>query len=63
MTVTDGEGKTYIAAEAWDQFVDALAEREMLLDLPGASDHAAELRRRAADAGYGLGGTEGAPER
>ena len=27
----------------------------MLLDLPGASDHAAELRRRAAEAGYRLG--------
>jgi hypothetical protein len=48
------EGATYISAEAWDQLVDALAEREMLLDLDGASDHAAELRRRAAEAGYRL---------
>ena len=57
------EGTTYIAAEAWDQFVDALAEREMLLDLPGASDHAAELRRRAAEAGYRLGDPGATAER
>jgi hypothetical protein len=48
------EGQTFIAAEAWDEFVDALAEREILLELEGASDHAAELRRRAAEAGYKL---------
>jgi len=48
------EGKTYISAEAWDEFVDAVAEREMLLDLPGASNAAAELRRRAAETGHQL---------
>ena len=48
------QGATYISAEAWDQFVDALAERALLLDLPGASDAAAELRRRAAEAAYRL---------
>ena len=48
------QGSTYIAAEAWDEFVDAVAERDMLLDLPGAGNAAAELRRRAAEAGYQL---------
>ncbi|MEX1334448.1 MAG: alpha-amylase, partial [Candidatus Limnocylindrales bacterium] len=51
------KGQTFISAEAWDEFVDALAEREMLLELAGASDQAAELRRRAAEAGYELGAT------
>ncbi len=37
---------------------DAVAEREMLLELPGASDHAAELRRRAAEASYQLDGQD-----
>jgi hypothetical protein len=57
------EGEVFISAEAWDEFVDALAEREMLLDLPGASDHAAELRRRAAEASYKLEPTDGAGAR
>ena len=57
------EGEVFISAEAWDEFVDALAEREMLLDLPGASDHAAELRRRAAEASYKLEATDGAGAR
>ncbi len=48
------EEETYISAEAWDEFVDAVAEREMLLELPGANAAAAELRRRAAEAGYRL---------
>lgn len=57
------EGQTFIAAEAWEEFVDALAEREMLLDLPGASDHSAELRRRAAESGYKLTSTDVSPQR
>jgi hypothetical protein len=57
------EGQTYIASEAWDEFVDALAEREMLFDLAGASDHAAELRRRAAESGYKLDFTDATPAR
>ena len=57
------EGSTYIAAEAWDQFVDAVAEREMLLELSGASDYAAELRRRAAEASYRLDSTDDAADR
>ncbi len=48
------EGRTFISQEAWDEFVDAVAEREMLLDLPGASSAASELRRRAAAASYRL---------
>jgi glycosidase len=50
------QGQTFISAEAWDEFVDALAEREMLLDLPDASSAAAELRRRAAERSYQLDG-------
>ena len=45
------EGAEYISAEAWDQFVDAVAEREMLLDLSGCQ----RPRRRAAPA-CGRGG-------
>jgi hypothetical protein len=48
------DGQAYISAEAWDEFVDAVAEREMLLGSSSASNAAAELRRRAAEAGYGL---------
>ncbi|MGD8684159.1 MAG: alpha-amylase family glycosyl hydrolase, partial [Chloroflexota bacterium] len=54
------EGRTYLSAEAWDEFVDVLAEREMLLDVPNASNASAELRRRAAEAGYRVDGTDGA---
>ena len=57
------EGERFISAEAWDEFVDAVAEREMLLESSGASDHAAELRRRAAEAGYKLELTGATPER
>jgi len=42
------QGETYVAQEAWDEFVDALAERDMLVGLSAASGPAAELRRRAA---------------
>jgi len=52
------EGRVYLSAEGWDEFVDVVAEREMLLDLTGASDAAAELRRRAAEAGYRLDGED-----
>ena len=48
------QGQTYLSAEAWDEFVDSVAEREMLLELSGASNAASELRRRAAEAGYRL---------
>ncbi len=48
------KGETYLSAEAWDELIDAVAERELLLELPSARDAAAELRRRAADAGYRL---------
>lgn len=48
------QGQVYLSQEAWDEFVDALAEREMLLELSGASAAAAELRRRAAESGYRL---------
>ncbi len=34
--------------------MDAIAERELLLGLTGASNAAAELRRRAAETGYRL---------
>ena len=53
------EGQTYLSAEAWDEFVDAVAEREMLVDQPGASNAAAELRRRAAEVSYRLDSAEG----
>jgi len=56
------DGQAYISAEAWDEFVDAVAEREMLLELPSASDAAAELRRRAAEVGYKLTPTERDPQ-
>jgi glycosidase len=52
------EGRTFLSAEAWDEFVDALAEREMLLDERDASNAAAELRRRAAELGYRLDASE-----
>ena len=55
------QGHTYLSAEAWDEFVDAVAEREMLLELPGASNAASELRRRAAEAGYRLDSDEDGP--
>jgi hypothetical protein len=48
------EGDTYIAQEAWDELVDALAARDAMLDLPDAVEAAAELRRRAAASGYRL---------
>jgi len=48
------QGETYLAQEAWDEFVDALAERDMLAGLSVASGPAAELRRRAAVNGYRL---------
>jgi hypothetical protein len=49
------EGATYLGQEAWDEFVDALAERDMLTGLAAASGSAAELRRRAAAHRYQLG--------
>ena len=48
------QGTTYLSQEAWDELIDALAERDDLLGLPNALDAAAELRRRAAVAGYRL---------
>jgi hypothetical protein len=57
------EGETFISAEAWDEFVDALAEREVLLESADASDHAAQLRRRAAEADYKLDVTDDAAAR
>jgi hypothetical protein len=48
------QGETYIAQEAWDELVDALAARDELLEMPAAGDAAASLRRRAAKAGYRL---------
>ena len=48
------QGATYLSQEAWDELMDALAERDDLLGLPNALDAAAELRRRAAAAGYRL---------
>jgi glycosidase len=56
------EGATYLSQEAWDEFVDALAERDDLLELPSALDAAAELRRRASAAGYRLSGEPEGPE-
>ncbi len=48
------QGKTFLAQEAWDEFVDALAERDLLAGPSAASGPAAELRRRAALNGYRL---------
>ena len=48
------EGAAYINQEAWDELVDVLAQRDRLLGLPKASDAAAQLKRRAASAGYRL---------
>jgi hypothetical protein len=48
------QGHAYVSQEAWDELVDAVAERDDLLHLPSALDTAAELRRRAALAGYRL---------
>jgi hypothetical protein len=60
------QGRYFISAEAWDELVDALGEREALLGHTGADgsasglrQHAAELRRRAAEAGYAVDGMEG----
>ncbi len=55
------QGQTYLSQEAWDEFIDALSERDDLLGKPSAIDAAAELRRRAAAAGYRLGGTDTVP--
>ena len=46
----------YIGREAWDEFVDALAERDTLLGSEESSAAAAELKRRAAASGYRMGG-------
>ena len=48
------EDVTYVSREAWDELVDALAERDEILGLPGAQEAAAQLRRRGAAAGYRL---------
>jgi hypothetical protein len=52
------EESVYLSQEAWDEFVDAVAERDMLLGLPSAANAAAELRRRAAVAEYQLDGVD-----
>jgi len=56
------QGETYLSQEAWDEFVDAIAERDMLLELPSAANAAAELRRRAAEAGYRPDGGGATPD-
>ncbi len=50
------QGATYLRQEAWDELIDALAARDLLLDLDGAEVAATELKRRAAAAGYRLDG-------
>jgi glycosidase len=47
-------GGRYISAEAWDEFVGALSEREALLGSSDVGEAATELRRRAAETGYRL---------
>jgi hypothetical protein len=48
------EGTTYLGQDAWDEFVDALSERDHMLDVADVADAAAELKRRAAAAVYVL---------
>jgi glycosidase len=54
--------RPYVSQEAWDEFIDAIAERDDLLGMPSALDAAAELRRRAALAGYRLDVSEPTPD-
>ena len=54
--------RPYVSQEAWDEFIDAIAERDDLLGMPSALDAAAELRRRAALAGYRLDASEPTPD-
>jgi hypothetical protein len=53
------EGKTYLRQEAWDELIDALSERDRLLESPDAVDAGAELKRRGAAAGYVLRSADG----
>ena len=48
------EDATYVSREAWDELIDTIAERDSVLDLPGAREAAATLKRRAAGAAYRL---------
>ena len=48
------EGTTYLGQEAWDELIDALAERDRIQESAGATEAAAELKRRAAAAQYVL---------
>jgi glycosidase len=53
------EGTTYLGQDAWDEFVDGLSERDHMLDVADVADAAAELKRRAAAAGYVLSAAGG----
>jgi hypothetical protein len=44
--------QAFVSQEAWDELVDALAERDALLARSGVAAAASELKRRAATAGY-----------
>jgi hypothetical protein len=48
------EGTTYLGQDAWDEFIDALSERDHMLDVADVAGPAAELKRRAAAAAYVL---------
>jgi hypothetical protein len=48
------DGTVYVNREAWDELVDSIAGRDALLDADGVLDAAAELKRRAAAAGYAV---------
>jgi hypothetical protein len=50
------QAEAWLSREAWDELVDALAERDVLLAVEGAREAAAELRHRAAALGYRAGG-------
>ena len=52
--VNEWEGSTYISQEAWDELIEALAERDGLLGLEGVVAAAADLKRRAAAVSYRL---------
>jgi len=48
------DGSAYVNQEAWDEFIETLAQRDALVDPRGVTEAASELKRRAGAAGYAL---------
>ena len=46
------QGATFVSGEAWDEFIDTLAGRDVLLEVEGSKAAGVVLKRRAAAAAY-----------